>query len=329
MSTKPTVSIVVPLFNEAQSVAPLHERILHALEPSGISFEIIFIDDGSTDRTFDEMRKLPSMRAIRFVRNFGQTAALAAGINKARGETIVTIDGDLENDPHDIPKLIAKLEEGFDVVSGWRKDRWRGQLLTRRIPSVIANWIISAATGAKLHDHGCALKAYRKNALAHLKLHGEMHRMIAAYATLFNRAKLTEMPVAYAPRQFGRSNYGILRSFKVMLDVVAIQFFYKYANRPIHFFGAAGFFCFFFGFLAFASMLYFKYGLGISFIETPLPTLTGMFGILGVQFVLMGLLAELVLRKSADTETFVIAEEMENVVQRSSRHPRETPHFLI
>ncbi len=311
MHTKNTVSIVVPLYNEAQSVALLHARIIEALRGLYV-FEVIFVDDGSTDGTFGEIQKLAPVVALRLARNFGQTAALAAGINKATGKIMVTLDGDLENDPRDIPKLVEKLQEGFDVVSGWRKNRWKGQWLSRRLPSVIANSLISVATGAKLHDHGCTLKAYRKEAIAHLKLYGEMHRMIAAYAKLFLKARLAEVPVTYTPRQFGKSKYGILRSFKVILDLVAIRFFVRYANRPMHFFGAAGFLCFFFGVLAFFGMFYFKYALDITFIETPLPTLTGICIIVGVQFILMGLLAELILRSSSETQTFLVSEEVRN-----------------
>lgn len=312
MHTKNTVSIVVPFFNEVQSVALLHARITAELKEIEGTFEIIFVDDGSTDGTFDEIRKLSPVIAIRFVRNFGQTAALAAGIAKATGNIIITLDGDLENDPRDIPKLIKKLEEGFDVVSGWRKDRWQKQWFTRKVPSVIANSMISMATGAKLHDHGCTLKVYRREAIIHLNLYGDVHRMLAAYSKLFSRVRLAEIPVAYTPRRFGKSKYGLLRSFKVILDLVAIRFFIRYANRPMHFFGAVGFLSFFFGFLAFAGMFYFKYGLGITFIETPLPTLSGMFLIIGIQFILMGLLAELVLRNSTEANAFIVSEEIKN-----------------
>lgn len=312
MHRKNTLSIIVPFYNEAQSVAPLHVRIMETVGGSG-PLEVIFVDDGSTDGTFGEIQKLTPVIALRLARNFGQTAALAAGIAASTGQIIVTLDGDLENDPRDIPKLIEKLEEGFDVVSGWRKNRWNKELLTRRIPSAIANSIISAATGAKLHDHGCTLKAYRRETIAHLKLYGEMHRMIAAYANLFDQARLAEIPVSYTPRRFGTSKYGMLRSFKVILDLLAVRFFYRYANRPMHFFGAAGFFSFFFGFVAGAGMFYFKYGLGITFIETPLPTLTGICFIIGVQFILMGLLAELILRTSATTEMFAVAEKVRNM----------------
>ena len=311
MQTKTKLSVVVPLYNEAQSVAPLHGRIIKALREFD-SFEVLFVDDGSTDSTFAEIQKLAPIVALKLSRNFGQTAALAAGISKATGDVIVTLDGDLENDPSDIPKLITKLQEGFDVVSGWRKNRWQGQWFSRRIPSVIANSLISLATGARLHDHGCTLKAYRRDTLTHLKLYGEMHRMIAAYAKLFCQARIAEIPVGYTPRQFGKSKYGILRSFKVILDLVAIRFFVKYANRPMHFFGAIGFFSCFLGLLALAGMFYFKYALGITFIETPLPTLSGVFTIIGVQFILMGLLAELIVRNSAEAKTFIVEEEVRN-----------------
>lgn len=312
MYRKNTLSIIVPFHNEAQSVVTLHSRIMEALGDSG-PLEVIFIDDGSTDGTFGEIKKLTPVIALRLTRNFGQTAALTAGIAASTGQIIVTLDGDLENDPGDIPKLVQKLEEGFDVVSGWRKNRWDKEWLTRRIPSVIANSIISAATGAKLHDHGCTLKAYRRETIVSLKLYGEMHRMIAAYARLFGQARLAEVPVSYTPRRFGVSKYGILRSFNVILDLLAVRFFDRYANRPMHFFGAAGFFSFFLGFVAGAGMFYFKFWLGITFIETPLPTLTGICFIIGVQFILMGLLAELILRTSATTETFAVAEKVRNM----------------
>ena len=221
------------------------------------------------------------------------------------------MDGDLENDPADIQKLLKKLDEGYGVVSGWRRDRWRGQFFSRRLPSVAANWLISFLTGAKLHDHGCTLKVYRRQALANLRLSGEMHRMLAAYAKLFNGAKIAELPVNHRPRRFGYSKYGPMRSFKVILDLLAINFFYRYASCPMHFFGGLGFFSFFLGILSFLGMIYFKYALRITFIETPLPTLTALFTIIGVQFILMGLLAELLLKQSSDS-LYSVKEEINN-----------------
>lgn len=306
------ISVVVPVYNEEDNIAVLHGKIVDVMRSLGGKYEVIFVDDGSTDNTFREIRKLSPVIALRFARNYGQTGALAAGLQKASGEIIVTLDGDLENDPQDIPKLIAKLDEGHDIVSGWRQSRWRGQFFSRKLPSVIANRIISSFTGARLHDHGCTLKAYRREALHGLKLFGETHRMIAAYAQLFNGAKLAEIPVNYKPRRFGSSKYGPLRSFKVVLDLLAVHFFYKYGHRPMHFFGGIGFFSFFFGFLIFLWMIYLKYFEGTSFIKTPLPILAAIFVIVGIQFILMGLLAELLVKHSSHSQPYLIQEEIKN-----------------
>ena len=312
MNNEQKISVVAPLFNEAQSVAALHGELLAVLKPLSRPFEIILVDDGSTDGTFEEIKKMPFVTGIRLSRNYGQTLALAAGIKKATGDIIVTIDGDLENDPKDIPNLLKKLDEGYDIVSGWRKDRWQGQFFTRRLPSYIANRVISFVTGAELHDHGCSLKVYRKEILRDLTLFGEMHRMIAAYAKLLNGAKVAELPVNYKPRQFGVSKYGPFRIFRVLLDLFALYFFYRYSNRPIHFFGGIGFFSFFLSFLSFLTMFYFKYVLNITFIETPLPIMVTLFAIIGMQFVLMGLLAEFILRQSVDSRQYLIKEEVVN-----------------
>lgn len=303
------ISIVVPLFNEEKSVVFLHQELVSALKSFSES-EIIMVDDGSMDGTFEEIKKLPSVIGIRFSRNYGQTLALAAGIKKATGDVIVTIDGDLENDAQDIPKLVEKLNEGFDVVSGWRKNRWKGSFFSRRLPSLVANWMISWVTGTRLHDHGCTLKAYKREILQNLRLSGEMHRMIAAYASLLNGARVTEIPVNYRVRRFGASKYGPLRIFRVLLDLISLYFFYKYANRPMHFFGGAGLMSFFISFIFFLTMFYFKYVLGITFIETPLPIMTTLFAIIGVQFILMGLSAELLLKQSGSPQMPIIREEV-------------------
>lgn len=312
MTTQSKISVIVPMYNEAKSVALLYKEIFSVLKTLNRPFEIIFVDDGSKDSTFEEMKKISPLIGIRLSRNSGQTSALAAGLKKSDGEIIVTLDGDLENDPKDITKLLKKLDDGYDVVSGWRQGRWEGQFFSRRLPSVSANWLISFLTGAKLHDHGCTLKVYRREALDNLKLSGEMHRMLAAYSKLFNDAWITELPVNHRPRRFGHSNYGPMRSFKVVLDLLAINFFYRYSNRPMHFFGGLGFLSFSLGLLSFLGMLYFKYVLAITFIETPLPTLTALFAIIGVQFVLMGLLAELFLKRS-DYQFYLIKEEVQNL----------------
>jgi glycosyltransferase involved in cell wall biosynthesis len=294
------ISVIAPFYNEKESVKELHSRLVFVLEKLKIPFEIIFVDDGSTDGSFEAMANLSPLIAIRLSRNFGQTAALAAGIEAASGDIIATIDGDLENQPEDLPLLLEKMEEGFDVVSGWRQDRWRGQF-SRRLPSKIANWLISYVSKTKLHDHGCTLKAYRANVIKNLKLYGDMHRMIAAYAGLIG-AKTAEVPVQHIPRKHGESKYGIMRTFRVILDLVVVKFFAKYSNRPMHFFGGIGFYSFLFGFFTFLSMVYFKYFGGKDFIQTPLPVLAVFFILVGIQFILMGLLAEILMRTHYESQ---------------------------
>ena len=292
---KPFISVIVPLFNEAESVGELSGVLLQTLASLGKSFEIILVDDGSTDGTWRELSKLQGVRAIRLRRNFGQTAALSVGIKEAQGDVIITMDGDLENDPADIPKLLQKLEEGYDIVSGWRRDRWQDKLFSRRLPSAAANWLISFVTGVTLHDHGCTLKAYRSDLLKHTQLTGDMHRMIAAYAARAG-ARIAEIPVGFRPRRHGVSKYGFSRTFKVLLDILAFHFFYKYARRPMHFFGAIGFLSFFLSFIVAVFTFYLRIVENIHFIRTPLPILVAIFVVVGFQFILMGLLAEIISR---------------------------------
>lgn len=305
------ISVIVPFFNERESVGELHQLILGVMEKLGRPFEIILVDDGSKDGTFDEIKKLSKVRGFRFRRNFGQTAAFSCGIENAKGDIIVTLDGDLENHPSDILKLVLKLEEGFDVVAGWREGRWKESLLTRRIPSLLASRIISSVTGIKLHDHGCNLRAYRRQVFDGVAFNGEMHRMLAAYLGM-NGAKVAEVPVAYTPRKFGRSKYGLSRTFKVLLDVLAFHFFRKYATRPMHFFGYAGFVSMGLGFLTFLWALFLRIWQGTHFNRTPLPELVAIFVVVGFQFILMGLLAEILIRLRHDQNpSYDIAEQVE------------------
>ena len=290
-----SISVVVPFFNEAESVVELHRLLAGVLTGTHKPFEIFFVDDGSTDGTWAEMQKLQGVRTIRLRRNYGQTAALSVGIKEAEGDVIVTMDGDLENDPADIPHLLEKLEEGYDIVSGWRLDRWQDKFFSRRMPSAMANWLISFVTGVHLHDHGCTLKAYRADILKHVHLTGDMHRMIAAYAAR-GGARVAELPVRFEPRKHGVSKYGFSRTFKVLLDILAFHFFYKYARRPMHFFGAVGFLSFFLACIVGAWALYLRIFEDIHFIRTPLPILVAIFIVVGFQFILMGLLAEIVSR---------------------------------
>ncbi len=307
-----SISVVVPIYNEAKTVQALHERLLRVLRSMGMSFEIIFVDDGSSDGTFESMRHLQSLTAIRLRRNYGQSQALNVGIQKAKGEVIVLMDSDLENHPEDIPMLIAKIEEGFDVVSGWRKDRWQGKWLTRKLPSQIANWLISRVSGVSLHDYGCTLKAYRREIFQQLVLQGEGHRLLAAYAGI-EGAQIAEVPVRYTPRQFGNSNYGLVRTFKVLGDIFALLFFQRYAKRPMHFFGALAFLNFILSGVVFAVMAYLRIMLNISFILTPLPILVVFFAMIGIQFLLMGVLAELIVRRGERPEEILLCVKEEKI----------------
>lgn len=305
------ISIVVPFYNERESVRELHTRLLGVLSKIGGTHEIIFVDDGSGDGTFEEIKKLPQVRGFRFTRNFGQTAAFGCGIENAKGDIIVTLDGDLENKPEDIPDLLAKLDQGYDVVAGWRKNRWNSEFFTRRLPSVLANMLISRITGVRLHDHGCNLRAYRRHVFQGVFFNGEMHRMLAAYLGMHG-ARVIEVPVSYAPRIYGKSKYGLSRTFKVLLDVLAFYFFQKYATRPMHFFGYAGFISMGFGFLTFLWALTLRIWQGTHFNRTPLPELVAIFVVVGFQFILMGLLAEILMRSRQDTKSnYDVVERME------------------
>lgn len=292
------ISVIVPMFNESGNVEPLVKELVDTLSELGESFEVIIVDDGSDDDTFGELSKVAineRIRVIRFSRNFGQTAAFSAGIAAARGDTIVTIDGDLENDPKDIPKLLALLSKDYDLVSGWRKNRWQGSTLRRRIPSMIANSLISWISGVHLHDYGCMLKAYRREVISKISLYGEMHRFIPAYAKK-EGARIAEIEVSYRKRRFGKSKYGLSRTFRVLLDLLFIKFLMDYLNRPIHFFGGIGFISLFLGLIAGLVALGLKFFSGISLVRTPLPVLATLFIIVGVQLIVMGILAELLMR---------------------------------
>lgn len=239
---RPAISVVVPVYNEEECATLLHQKVREACEGLGRSYEVIFIDDGSTDRTAEILgaaaRRDPPVRLIRFRKNYGQTAAMAAGFAQARGEYIVSMDGDLQNDPADIPKLLAKMDEGYDLVCGWRKRR-QDKLLTRRIPSMVANWLIGKVTGVKISDNGCSLKAYRASVIKSVELYGEMHRFIPAMTTLAG-ARITEIVVNHHPRRFGQSKYGLARVWKVALDIVLIKMIVGFSSRPALWFGLLG-----------------------------------------------------------------------------------------
>lgn len=239
MSVRPKLSIVVPFFNEEESIRPLHAAIVATLEPLAEPFEMLFVDDGSTDGTFAVAEALahesPRVRVVKFRRNYGQTQAMAAGIEQARGDVIVTMDGDLQNDPADIPRLAAKIEEGFDLVVGWRYER-QDKLLSRRIPSRIANALIARATGVRIHDNGCSLKAYRATLIKRIPLYSEMHRFIPAVAFIAG-PRIAELKVRHHARSFGRSKYGLSRVYKVLLDLIVIKTVSSFTSRPLRWFG--------------------------------------------------------------------------------------------
>ncbi len=292
------LTIVIPVYNEAESMRPLHAQLKQALDATGRSYEIITVDDGSRDDSFAILKELhqqdPQVKVVRFRRNFGQTAAFAAGFDYARGDVVITMDADLQNDPADIPLLLAEMEKGYDVVSGWRQNR-KEPFFSRRLPSMVANRLISHVTGVHLHDYGCSLKAYRLEVVKGVQLYGELHRFIPALASWMG-VSVAEIPVQDHPRRFGRSKYGISRTIRVLLDLITVRFLLSYSTRPIQIFGGAGFLSFLAGVVL---------GLYLTFVKLvqhqdiggrPLLLLAVLLVLLGVQFIGMGLLGELVVR---------------------------------
>jgi len=296
------LSVVIPVYNEADNLDELFECLEKTLDQEKISYEIIAVNDGSRDGTWQRLeshaRRNPQIRAINFQRNYGQTAAISAGIANSKGEVVVLIDADLENDPADIPKLLKKLNEGYDVVSGWRQNRWQDQWLIRKLPSLLANKLISWTSGVVLSDFGCTLKAYRQEVLVGLNLYGDMHRFMAAYAVWNHNARVAEILVTYTPRKHGKSNYGLNRTWKVLLDVLMMKFMTRYASRPLHLFGNIGFISILLGIISGIVAIYFRLSVvnHKDFIQTPLPVIMAMFIIVGVLLILMGLLAEILMR---------------------------------
>ena len=292
------ISIVIPIYNESKNIRMIYERIKASMDDSKYVYEVILVNDGSTDSSEDELNNIAGLdkrfKVIHLRRNFGQTAAMMAGFDFASGEVIVPMDGDLQNDPHDIPRLIEKIEEGYDVCSGWRMHR-RDNRLKRNFPSWVANRLISMVSGVKLHDYGCSLKAYRSEIIKDVKLYGEMHRFIPIYAR-WQGAKIAEIPVNHNPRVHGKSKYGLERTFKVFLDLIFLMSFMTLSNKPIYIFGGVGIINMVLAFLSFSLMVYFKFWGGKSFIETPLPQLVVLFVIMGFISILMGFIAELLVR---------------------------------
>ena len=291
--------MIIPVYNEAQNLPLLYASIKQVMEPIKQKWEVIFVDDGSTDESLDVLQSFVKkdpwhVRAVVFRRNFGQTAAIAAGIDHAHGETIVLLDADLQNDPADIPRLLAKLDEGYDLVSGWRKDRKDSQL-TRTLPSNIANWLISRVTGVHLHDYGCTLKAYRRTVLGGFRLYGEMHRFIPVFAHSVG-ARITEITVSHHPRKFGKANYGLERTAKVILDLFTVKFLLDYSHKPIRLFGGAGALLMLLGSADLLFLFLRRTFFNVPAFSSPLLQIGVMFFIMGFQSILMGLIAELLAR---------------------------------
>jgi glycosyltransferase involved in cell wall biosynthesis len=319
------VSVVIPLLNESSNIIPLYNQLIQALESIGKKWEIIYVDDGSIDGTFEVLKKIHEddkrVRVIQFRRNFGQTAAFSAGFDLARGDVIVTMDGDLQNDPADIRLLLSKLEEGFDIVSGWRIHR-KDKFLTRRLPSMIANRLISYITGVNLHDYGCSLKAYRCEVVKNIRLYGELHRFIPALAKWIG-VRVAEIPVNHFPRRGGRSKYGLGRTIRVILDLLTVKFLLDYATRPIQIFGLLGFLSFFLGTILgiYLSVLRLVFLEAIS--NRPLLLLAVLLVVLGVQFISMGLLAEIIVRtyyEAQEKPIYMVREVLEHNLSEETKN---------
>ncbi|HIC08610.1 MAG TPA: glycosyltransferase [Aquificales bacterium] len=293
-----SLSVVIPVYNEEENIPKLYEELKEVLEKLPYEYEIIFVDDGSTDRTpqiLEELaKKDPHVKVVRFRRNYGQTAAMYAGFQYASGDVVITMDGDLQNDPHDIPKLLEKINEGYDIVSGWRKDR-KDPFLSRILPSKIANWIISKVTGVHLHDYGCTLKAYRKEVAKNFRLYGDMHRFLPAVAKSFG-AKITEVVVNHRPRLYGKSKYGIGRTIRVILDIFLVKFLNDYLNKPLYVFGPIGLLLMGLGFLIMLYLSVEKLFFGASIGGRPLLILGVLLFLSGLQLVSTGIIAEIIVR---------------------------------
>jgi len=309
------ISIIVPLFNEEKNLKLLFEKIYSVLSKQVWDYEVIFINDGSSDDSASAIDSLENdypdlVRSIHLLRNYGQTAAMSAGIDESKYDIIVPIDADLQNDPGDIPALVEKLQEGYDIVSGWRKER-KDSAIKRNLLSIIANYLIRKISKVEIHDLGCTLKAYRKEFIADIHLYGEMHRFIPIYAKWNGAARITEMPVKHQPREHGVSKYGLNRILKVILDLTVVVFLHKYGQKPIYIFGTFGFINLFCSFFSSCGAIYYKFFSQTykSFIQTPLPLLAVMFFVVGILCILLGLLAELSIRtyyESQNKKTYKI-----------------------
>ena len=307
------ISIVIPIYNERESIEKLYDNLNQALSEMDLKYEVLLIDDGSIDGTFNELLKVHSknklFKIIRFRKNFGQTSAISAGFNYAEGEIVVTLDADLQNDPRDIPLLLDKLNEGSDIVSGWRKNR-KDKAVTRRFPSIVANKLISRLTGVRLHDYGCTLKAYRKEVIKNINLYGEMHRYIPAIASWMG-VKVAEIPVRHHSRKYGKSKVGLSRMIRVILDIITVKFLLSYSQSPIQMFGLLGLFSGMIGFIITVYLVIMRIFFNQSLADRPLFILSIFMIFIGIQLITIGLLAEVLIRvyhKVQNKETYVIKD---------------------
>lgn len=317
------ISIVVPLYNEEENVERLYGELTGVLDPSGLNCEFIFIDDGSTDETCSRLLAAAGddtrVKLVRFRRNFGQTAAMAAGFEYATGDVVVTLDGDLQNDPAEIPRLVAKLDDGYDLVAGWRKNR-QDAMWSRKLPSMLANRLISKTTNVRLHDYGCTLKAMRADVAKGIQLYGEMHRFIPALAAELG-VRIAEMPVNHRPRVAGKSKYGISRTFRVLLDLLTVKFFMRFSTRPLHMFGALGLGSTGIGGAILAWLAFERLILSLPIGNRPLLLVGVMLVLIGLQFLCFGLLAEILVRtyhESQDKKTYTVREVLTPGADRRS-----------
>ena len=320
----PDLSVVIPLHDEEPNLSPLHRELTGALGAWGRPYELVLVDDGSTDGTFETLKALaagdPHVRVVALRRNFGQTAAFAAGFAHARGRIIATSDGDLQNDPRDLPMMVARLEEGHDIVCGWRRQR-RDPWLTRRLPSNLANWLISRTTGVRLHDYGCSLKVFRAEVVRSLRLYGEMHRFIPAIASE-QGVRIAEVVVNHRARRFGASKYGLSRTIRVVLDLFTVKFLLSYATRPLQMFGPPGLLMGAAGLAIVGYLGYVRLVLGEAIADRPLLLLGMLLAFAGMQLLTLGLLAELQARtyhESQGKPTYVVREIIENPPDRAPR----------
>jgi len=315
------ISLTVPVYNEREALRPLFTKVSEVMTAHGIPWEVIFVNDGSTDGSAEILNTLaeenPAVKVIHFRRNFGQTAAMMAGFDFAEGEVIIPMDGDGQNDPADIPRMLAKLEEGFDVCSGWRKDR-QDNAIRRNLPSILANKLISAVSGVRLHDFGCSLKAYRAEVIKGVRLYGEMHRFLPIYAK-WHGARIAEIPVSHFARTSGSSKYGLERVLKVLMDLVTVKFFDKYMLKPMYLFGMWGI-AFWVASFLFTFWAFYMRTEGYFFTQTPLPMMAVFSFMTGIICILMGLLAEMI------TRTF---HESQNKAIYMIKETRNLPEVLV